>query len=216
MPTGCKEAALELGGLTPFSTVDYPGRLAAVLFCQGCALRCPYCHNPHLQPFVPGSITWPQALEFLERRRGLLDAVVFSGGEPLAQAGLEQAMREVRALGFHIGLHTAGTHLPRLHRVLPLCDWVGLDIKAPRQRYRQVCGREMARNAFAALAVLHNSGVDLEIRTTIDPDLLTPEDLSCLAEELAGFGIENWMLQECRDENGRSKAKIGRYYPGAQ
>lgn len=203
-----ESATLELGGITPFSSVDFPGKLAAVLFCQGCPLRCPYCHNPHLQAFVPGAITWPQTLDFLESRRGLLDAVVFSGGEPLAQASLEPAMREVRALGFGIGLHTAGTHLARLRRVLPLCDWIGLDIKAPRQRYRQVCGRAAAKGSFSALALLRDAGVDFEIRTTLDPGILTPDDVLCLAQELAGLGMARWVLQDCRQQGGPPKARL--------
>ena len=85
---------LRIGGLTPLSSVDYPDHLSAVLFCQGCPWRCRYCHNPHLlPPRGRGEIEWRDALDFLERRRGLLDAVVFSGGEPTLHPGLADAMR---------------------------------------------------------------------------------------------------------------------------
>lgn len=200
---------LELGGITPFSSLDYPGKLAAVFFFQGCPLRCSYCHNPDLQVFRPGNIAWSQALEFLEKRRGMLDAVVFSGGEPLAQAGLEQAMTEVRALGFKIGLHTAGTHTARLRRILPLCDWVGLDIKAPRVRYRHVSGRNVGRQAFTALEAVMYLGLEHEVRTTVDHTLLSSEDLLVLARELAMLGVQRWVLQTCRQEALEMPSTIG-------
>ncbi|MBP8264734.1 MAG: anaerobic ribonucleoside-triphosphate reductase activating protein, partial [Pseudomonas sp.] len=101
--------ALRVGGFVPLTTLDYPGRLACVLFCQGCAWRCRYCHNPGLiVPRGKDEKPWPEVLDFLRRRQGLLEAVVFSGGEPTLQAALPAAIAEVRELGFKIGLHTAG------------------------------------------------------------------------------------------------------------
>ena len=127
---------LRVGGFTPLSTTDYPNYLSAVVFCQGCPWRCGYCHNPHLLPaHAPGEIAWSDVLSFLRRRWGLLDAVVFSGGEPLAQAGLGDAMRTIRRMGFRVGLHTAGTYPSRLAQVLSLVDWIGFDIKAPFAEY---------------------------------------------------------------------------------
>lgn len=190
---------LELGGLTPFSSVDFPGKLAAVVFCQGCPLRCPYCHNPHLQAFIPGTISWTQALAFLQNRRGLLDAVVFSGGEPLAQAGLEAAMREVRALGFSIGLHTAGTHPNRLRRILPLVDWAGLDIKAPLADYPAFGGQSCGKSSFTALEELIRAKQWHEVRTTISTALFSAGQLTQLASELSARGVKKWVLQACRD-----------------
>src|SRR5215831_3439565 len=106
---------LRVGGLIPLSASDWPGYLSAVVFCQGCPWRCGYCHNPHLLPARgSGGIAWSDVLAFLQRRAGLLDAVVFSGGEPLAQATLANAMRGVRRLGFRIGLHTGGAYPARL------------------------------------------------------------------------------------------------------
>ena len=87
---------LRVGGITPFTTIDYPGELAAVLFCQGCPWRCRYCHNGHLLEADDTTlIDWSAVTGFLERRRGLLDAVVFSGGEPTAQRALADAIRKV-------------------------------------------------------------------------------------------------------------------------
>ena len=199
MPALPEAETLELGGITPFSSVDYPGKLAAVLFCQGCPLRCAYCHNPVLQAFLPGEISWSETIGFLTRRYGLLEAVVFSGGEPLAQKALQPALRQVRALGFKTGLHSAGTHPDHLRQLLPDCDWVGLDIKAPSSGYRAIAGRAADNKAFAALDALIEAGMDHEIRTTIDEQLLPPPELLRLAGELAEHGVRRWVLQARRN-----------------
>ena len=130
---------LRVGGLTPLSASDYPERLAAVVFCQGCAWRCTYCHNAHLLASRgTEEIPWARVVQFLERRTTLLDAVVFSGGEPTLQRSLPQAMREVKEMGYLIGLHTAGIAPRMLERVLPLVDWVGMDLKSDFERHESI------------------------------------------------------------------------------
>lgn len=152
---------LRVGGLTRLSATDFPGRLAAVVFCQGCAWRCGYCHNPHLLPARgKEELPWARVVSFLERRRGLLDAVVFSGGEPTLQPSLRQAMEEVKGMGYLIGLHTAGIVPRRLAEVLPLLDWVGMDVKAPFEEHERVTGtRGSARRARASRELILESGV---------------------------------------------------------
>ena len=158
---------LRVGGLTPLSASDYPDRLAAVVFCQGCAWRCTYCHNPELldfsgKPLLP----WPEVLAFLEKRRGLLDAVVFSGGEPTLQRSLPEAMREVKELGYLVGLHTAGVVPRRLAEVLPLLDWVAMDLKADWEHHHGVTGvRGSAKPARESLSLILASGVASEFHT---------------------------------------------------
>jgi pyruvate formate lyase activating enzyme len=204
------DAALRVGGFVPLSSTDYPGALAAVVFCQGCPWRCGYCHNPHLIPADAPSIhSWPDILALLERRRGLLDAVVFSGGEPTLQRGLIDAMREVRALGFKVGLHTAGAYPARLQALLPLCDWVGLDIKAPFARYDALTGAaKSGERVRASLAALVASGVAHECRTTVHRALHGLDDLLTLAEELLLDGAECYVLQPFRAEGCRDAALI--------
>ena len=132
---------LRVGGLTRCSATDYPGKLAAVVYCQGCAWRCGYCHNPELQSARGArEIPWGEVVAFLEKRCGLLDAVVFSGGEPTQQPGLAAAMREVKEMGFLVGLHTAGIAPRRLKEVLPLVDWVAMDLKSDGDRHSAVTG----------------------------------------------------------------------------
>jgi pyruvate formate lyase activating enzyme len=152
---------LRVGGLTPLSTSDYPDRLAAVVFCQGCAWRCTYCHNPHLLP-KKGTVEvpWPQVLSFLEKRRGLLDAVVFSGGEPTLQPSLKTAMESVKRMGYLVGLHTAGIFPRVLERVLPLVDWVGMDLKSDFERHESVTRvRGSAERARRSMEIIRASGV---------------------------------------------------------
>jgi pyruvate formate lyase activating enzyme len=191
---------LRVGGLTRLTSIDFPGRLAAVVFCQGCPWRCNYCHNPELlDAGAPTTWDWDQVLAFLQTRRGLLDGVVFSGGEPTLQAGLPQALQAVRAMGFATALHTGGMYPERLAAVLPLLEWVGLDIKAPMQCHDAITGVPgSGQRARQSLRMLLASGVAHECRTTWHPGLFGEDALQALAHELAGLGVGHWALQKCR------------------
>jgi len=193
---------LKIGGFIPFTTIDYPGHLAAVVFCQGCSWRCRYCHNPHLQSFCQGTLSWKNVLAQLHERKKFLEAVVFSGGEPTAQAGLPAAIRAVRGMGYNVGLHTAGIMPGRLADILPLVDWVGLDMKAPfDERYDRITGRG---HSFAApaesLRCLLASGVPYELRTTVHPSLLSDADLEEMARTLRSLGASPTKIQEFRGQ----------------
>ncbi len=193
---------MKVGGLVPFTATDYPGLLAAVVFVQGCPWRCGYCHNPHLQPRTTDSpLDWNDVMSFLRRRVGLIDGVVFSGGEPTMDPGLSGAIRQVRALGYRIGLHTGGTHPRRLAQVLPDFDWVGLDIKAGFDHYErvtQVAGSGVP--ARTSLQAVLDSGVDFECRTTAHPDLIDPAGLLALGRELASLGVRRYAVQVFRPQ----------------
>jgi pyruvate formate lyase activating enzyme len=191
-------APLRVGGLTRLTSIDYPGELAAVVFCQGCAWRCRYCHNPDLlDPDATTAWSWAAVLEFLRQRQTLLDAVVFSGGEPTIQHALAAAMTEVRALGFKVGLHTNGAYPDRLRRLVPLLDWVGLDIKALPLEYPAITGIDgSGAPAWESLALLLEAESALEVRTTIMPGW-TPPQVAHLAHTLADVGVRHFALQAC-------------------
>jgi pyruvate formate lyase activating enzyme len=191
---------IRLGGLVPMSTVDFPGRLAAVAFLQGCPWRCGYCHNPHLLPASGGDAPrFADLLALLRRRRGLLDGVVFSGGEPTLQPRLGEAVDMVRALGFQVGLHTGGMYPRRLQALLPRLDWVGLDIKGPPSRHAAIVGRrDHGTSTRSALQALLAAGVDYECRTSWDPQLFPYAELLALAHDLAAHGVRHWALQQLR------------------
>ena len=164
---------LKIGGLNPCTTIDYPGELSAVIFCQGCPWRCGYCHNPELLPeHLEQGISLTSILKFLEKRQGLLDAIVFSGGEPTMQSGLAAAMSAVKQKGFLIGLHTSGALPDRLAQILPLTDWVGMDIKAPFDEYEAITGVPGSGTAaHASAGMVRRSGVSHRFRTTLAPFL---------------------------------------------
>lgn len=193
--------SLRIGGLTALSATDYPGQLAAVVFCQGCPWRCAYCHNPHLLPRQgEQEIPWTDITAFLERRRGLLDAVVFSGGEPTLHPALPAAICAVKSMGFAVGLHTAGIYPRRLRAVLPFVDWVGMDIKAPFDDYARVTGvAGSGESARESMQLVMASGIAHEFRTTVHPSLLPAPDLLALTQDLVGLGVRNFVVQEFRD-----------------
>jgi len=196
---------IRVAGMTPLTTIDFPGRLAAVLFLQGCPWRCSYCHNPELLPARGArGLDWDAVQDFLGRRRGLLDGVVFSGGEPTSQARLPDAIARVKAMGFQVGLHTGGMYPARLQRLLPLLDWVGLDIKGPAAHHDAITGRRgSAVPVELSLGHLLESGVAFECRTTWHSDLFPTQALYQLAEQLAARGVRHWVLQECHEPGRR-------------
>lgn len=207
-------ASLLVGGITPFSTVDWPGRLVATCWLVGCPWRCPYCQNRILWGADAAQSSIEELLGLLRSRRGLLDGVVFSGGEPLAQPGLASAMRAARELGFEVGLHTGGAFPERLSQVLPLVDWVGFDVKAPWDAYERVTlvpgSGERARES---LGLVLGAGVDMEARTTWHPSLLSVEDIRAIGEELARLGVPRWAIQAYRAEGTDGSLPDETVYP---
>jgi pyruvate formate lyase activating enzyme len=189
--------ALRVGGLTPFTSLDFPGRLAAVVHLQGCPLACPYCHSPHLQGRGPGTLRWPDVLAWLGSRRGFLDGVIFSGGEPCAQPGLHAALLACREHGFATALASSGAYPRRLAELLPALDWIGLDWKAPLLRTQRATGRAGLGGRFlAALEEVLASSIRHEIRTTYHPASFAGPDLTEMARSLRALGVGNWVIQE--------------------
>lgn len=202
---GDRAAALRIGGFLPYTMVDYPDALAAVIFCQGCPLNCVYCHNQALRPAAmpdrgEAPIKWQDVIAHLTRRAGLLDAVVFSGGEPLMQGALAAAMASAKSLGYRIGLHTSGIGPERLRDVLPLLDWVGFDVKAPFNRYETITDViHSGDKARQSLAMLIAAGIQVEARTTIWPGQVDAEEVEEITKDLKQMGVEHFALQEARD-----------------
>lgn len=194
---------LRIAGFVPFSSVDWPGKLVASVFAQGCPFACPYCHNHEiLDPRAPGQVDWSEVTDLLGRRKGLLDGVVFSGGEAMMQAApprrakgdastaadadtgrptaadsaLGRAMRDVKDLGYETGLHFAGAYPNWLRDLLEagLVDWVGMDVKAMPDQYEFVTGSSVAdKKVEESLQVLaDHPEVDHEVRLTLWPGLL--------------------------------------------
>jgi pyruvate formate lyase activating enzyme len=196
---------LVIAGMAKLSTCDWPGKLVATVFLQGCPWRCGYCHNPDLiATRQAGTLAWRDVVTFLERRTDLLDGIVLSGGEPTRQAGLGAALSQARELGFGTGLHTAGAYPRRLAEVLGLLDWVGLDIKALPTAYATVTGVPGSdKRAYQSLRLVVGSGVDHEVRITVDPLVHDGPGLEALVETVRQAGAKRIVLQEVRAEGTR-------------
>ncbi len=193
---------IKIGDIEKFSIVDWPGKIAAVVFMQGCPWRCPFCYNQSLQNINGESdATWENLVHLLEHRKGILDGVVFSGGEPLMQKNLPQAMNIVKDMGFEIGMHTGGYNPEALAKVLPHLSWVGFDIKAPfeAERYKTATGGIAdVEKVKESLDLLINSGINFECRTTCDPRILTPDDIYQIADTLNLLGVKEYYIQKYR------------------
>ena len=199
---------VNIGGVETFSVVDYPGKIAAVFFLQGCPWRCPFCYNALLQEInKKNDAAWVDFIDFLKKRKGMLNAVVFSGGEPLVQDKLQDAILDVKSLGgFDVGLHTGGYRPEMLKRILPNLSWVGFDIKAPFEvdKYKKAVGRDVdyLPKVLDSFEALLSSGIDFECRTTCDPRILDISDIYTIAETLKAKGVKKFFLQKYRPIEG--------------
>ena len=217
LPSNCV-----IGGLHPLTAIDFPGRLSALVFTQGCNFHCPYCHNSHLlprkAPESPGTtpLTAGRVLAFLRKRRGLLSGVVISGGEPCLQPGLEFFCSEVKEMGFALKLDTNGSFPDVLATLLArnLLDYVAVDVKAPlglpgdseqageaSLYYPGICADTHAGTALAqSMALLAQSPVPHEFRTTCVAPFVTAENLPLLATSIASHCPSSksfhWYLQK--------------------
>jgi len=195
---------MRIGGLEKFTLADYDDHLSATVFTQGCNFRCPYCHNPELvdahrfEPPIPEE----DVLDFLARRRGQLDGVCISGGEPTLHADLPAFCRRVKALGYDVKLDTNGTNPDMLALLLRerLVDYVAMDYKAPLAKYGLMVRMRVDTDAIRrSVELLRTSGVDHELRTTWFDLLLEPADAMTMQQETAG--CRRYGLQQLRPDH---------------
>jgi len=190
---------VEIKGIEKFSSRDFPGHISSTVFLGGCTFRCPYCHNADLV-LRPESIqTMPVDifLSYLDGRKGWLEAVCLSGGEPLLHEDIEDIIRVVRERGLLVKLDTNGSFPERLEGLLTagLLDWVAMDVKAPLERYREVTRSNVDVESIVRSAdVLRNSGVRYTFRTTVVPGLVGKEDVVKIGEWLNGAA--NYLIQQ--------------------
>ena len=189
---------IQIGGLVSFTTIDYPGKLAGVLFLVGCPLRCAYCSNPHLIEIGDGPYDPEKTFDWIKSRVGRLEAIVFSGGEALMQGDATlNYMQRVRDLGFAIGLHTNGFYPDLLKKAEPLVDWIGLDYKATRAKYESLVGNGIAYDQMSkSLDFWVATGKDLEVRITCDPRFVTKDDLMEIVDDCASRGVKKIAIQK--------------------
>ncbi len=178
-----------IGGLQKTSFLDYPGKIACIVFTPMCNFHCGYCHNPELFVKSEPVLTLPAFFEFLNSRKGKLDGVVVTGGEPTLQSGLYSFIEEIKNLGFSVKLDTNGSNPKILDSLLKvgLLDYVAMDIKAPLYKYRQITNSNIDMNSILeSISLLLNSSIDYEFRTTVVKSQLSFEDFDEIAKLISG------------------------------
>ena len=193
---------MQIAGLQKLTLLDFPGRIACTVFLSGCNLRCPFCHNASL--VLPrgelGGTTEDELLAFLQKRRGRLQGVCVTGGEPTLYPDLPDLLRKIRLLGYEVKLDTNGTNPQMLRALLEegLADYVAMDIKNSPARYTETCGGvEVLDKVRESAALLMQSGVDYEFRTTLAHPLHTAEDAESIGQWLSG--AKRYYLQQFVD-----------------
>ena len=173
-----------IGGLQKTSLLDFPEKIAAIVFTMGCNFRCGYCHNPEL---INGEAKIEEVFEFLKTRQGKLDGVVITGGEPCLQKDLPEFIKQVKELGFAVKLDTNGSFPEMLEKVLPDLDYVAMDIKAPLEKYSQIVNVDVdTSKILKSIEILKNGGVDYEFRTTVVKSQLSFEDFEKIGQLIQG------------------------------
>ena len=192
-----------IGGFQKSSLIDFKGRIAAIVFLQGCNFCCPYCHNPELiRPMTADPLDFDSILEFLKTRTGKLDGVVITGGEPTLHKDLPELIRSVKELNFEVKLDTNGTNPKVVSELLGegLIDYVAMDIKASLENYQKVTVKpvdiEKIKNSISMLV---NGNIEYEFRTTVVDKLLCYDDFIRINEmfkEFAPKKIKAYYLQK--------------------
>lgn len=177
--------------ITPFSAQDYPGHLSAIIWFAGCNMRCRYCYNGDIV-FSKGRRPLDEALAFLQKRIGLLEGVVLSGGEATGFSGLVEFCRSIKALGFKIKLDTNGTDPLMITELIEenLLDYVALDYKAPEAKFYAITRNRNFSQFENTLELLLGENVAFEVRTTLHSDLLDEDDINEIVHDLErrGYG----------------------------
>ncbi len=177
-----------IGGLQKTTLIDYPGKIAAIVFTSGCNMNCGYCHNPELRGFS-AKIDEEEFLSFLDARKGKLEAVTVTGGEPTVQRDLFEFIGKIKSRGFLVKLDTQGTNPRAVERLLSagLVDYVAMDIKAPLDRYREVANCFVDEAAVRkTIGIIMSSAPDYEFRTTIVKGQLGMDDMRRIGELIKG------------------------------
>ncbi len=189
---------MRIGGLQRLTLVDYPGKVAAIVFTQGCNFRCPFCHNPELvlceafQPTLPGK----DVLHFFERRKKQLQGIVISGGEPTIQKGLVDFVVRIKEMGYAVKIDTNGSHPEVLTSLidLNLIDYVAMDVKSSKAMYQEAIGVEFDVSKIQqSIDVILRSGLPYQFRTTAVKTLCSRNDLGGINDMIKG--ANHYVLQ---------------------
>ena len=183
-----------IGGFQKFTMLDYPGKVAAVVFTKGCNFRCQFCHNPELvDPKLidyDNNIKEEEILKFLESRNGDLDGVCITGGEPTLQIGLKEFIKRIKEMGFYIKLDTNASHFSVVNDLIGsnLVDYWAIDIKTSPKKYKIMTKKDnIIENVEKSINLIMNSNNELELRTTVVPGYVNPEDINEMIDWINGI-----------------------------
>ncbi|MBR3383025.1 MAG: anaerobic ribonucleoside-triphosphate reductase activating protein [Clostridia bacterium] len=194
---------MDINGIQKLTLLDFPGRTACTVFLSGCDLRCPFCHNSELWGAAPAVMDDAELISFLEKRRGLLEGVAFTGGEALLRPELPELMNQIKALDFAVKLDTNGTHPERLEALIEagLLDYAAMDVKNDLERYPLTCGKEdMDTEAIErSVGILLRGRVPYEFRTTVVKPFHDEASFTGIARMIEG--AENYFLQPFADRD---------------
>lgn len=181
---------MKIGGMMNLTLLDYPDKVACTVFTTGCNLRCPFCHNNTLVHGNDGrQIAANEVLSFLKKRRNVLEGVCLTGGEPLIQSGVEEFLREVKAMGYAVKLDTNGAYPDRLKALIDagLIDYVAMDVKNSRERYFETAGCNVDIGAIEqSVELLKGGATDYEFRTTVTGNYHDEQSIEAMAKWLQG------------------------------
>jgi pyruvate formate lyase activating enzyme len=197
-----------IGGFQRFSLIDYPDKICAIVFTQGCNFRCPYCHNPELvNPKKFGvELKEDEILSFLDRRKGKLNAVTITGGEPLLQSGLITFLSAIKNLGYMIKLDTNGSFPLKLKGIIQskLVDYIAMDIKTSLDKYHRIVQRKIDKGKILnSIKLIMDSGLDYEFRTTVVKSLLEKDDfykIGQLIQTARLYVLQNFVPSKTLDD----------------
>ncbi len=197
-----------IGGFQRFSLIDYPDKICAIVFTQGCNFRCPYCHNPELvNPKKFGvELKEDEILSFLDRRKGKLNAVTITGGEPLLQSGLITFLSAIKNLGYMIKLDTNGSFPLKLKGIIQskLVDYIAMDIKTSLDKYHRIVQRKIDKGKILnSIKLIMDSGLDYEFRTTVVKSLLEKDDfykIGQLIQTARLYVLQNFIPSKTLDD----------------
>lgn len=192
---------MQIGGFQKMTVQDYPEKIACIIFTHGCNFKCPFCHNARLVVEKPDFVSQDEIFAYLNKRKGVLDGVCISGGEPLIHGeAVFELMRKIKSLGFLIKLDTNG-YLPNELKYATdngLVDYVAMDIKNSLGKYALTAGLPSAdtESIKKSIGIIMSSGIDYEFRTTVTRELHTPDDLAQIGELIRGakkYYIQNFV-----------------------
>ena len=179
-----------IGGFQKLTLLDYPGKVACIVFTHGCNFRCPFCHNAPLVTHAYDGFEDSEIFSYLEKRKGVLDGVVVSGGEPLLQKDIFAFLGKLKALGYAVKLDTNGSFPQKLREAIDrgLVDYVAMDIKNAAEKYADtaICTQNEIGLVEESIDILLEGRVEYEFRTTVVRELHTRADIERIAERISG------------------------------